>query len=62
MELEEQLSQYFAMAEEWQAILLIDDVDIYLHQRGLGDGLKKEAIVVGMFHTSAAIYKTLLTE
>lgn len=35
------------MAEEWQAVLLIDEADVYLQQRGLGGSLEREAIVAG---------------
>ena len=35
------------MAEEWQAVLLIDEADVYLEQRGNGGSLERDAIVAG---------------
>ena len=35
------------MAEEWQAVLLIDEADVYLEQRGTGGSLERDSIVGG---------------
>ena len=45
--LEEKLWKWFRMAEEWQAVLLIDEADVYLEQRGIGGSLERDAIVAG---------------
>ena len=47
--LEARLWQWFRMAEEWQAVLLIDEADVYLQQRHHGQSLEKETIVAGQF-------------
>ncbi|KAI4223765.1 MAG: hypothetical protein LQ349_007366 [Xanthoria aureola] len=45
--LEEKLWKWFRIAEEWQAVLLIDEADVYLEQRGIGASLERDAIVAG---------------
>ena len=45
--LEEKLWKWFRMAEEWQAVLLIDEADVYLEQRSIGGSLERDAIVAG---------------
>lgn len=45
-ELEEALLKIFARAQRWQAILLLDEADVYVHERG--DDLHQNAIV-GVF-------------
>lgn len=45
--LEQKLWKWFRMAEEWQAVLLIDEADVYLEQRGIGGSLERDAIVAG---------------
>ena len=35
------------MAERWDGLLLIDEADIYLQQREIGQSLERETIVAG---------------
>ncbi|OJD33136.1 p-loop containing nucleoside triphosphate hydrolase [Diplodia corticola] len=57
--LEDRLWKWFRMAEEWQGILLIDEADVYLHQRGLSDSLKSETIVT-VFLRALEYYRGIL--
>jgi hypothetical protein len=46
------------MAEAWQGVLLIDEADVYLQQRAMGNSVKKYTIVAGKhqaFETFATI-------
>ena len=45
-ELEEELLKVFARSQRWNAILLLDEADVYVHRRG--DSLQQNAIV-GVF-------------
>ncbi|KAL8956974.1 MAG: hypothetical protein Q9193_005637, partial [Seirophora villosa] len=57
--LEEKLGKWFRMAEEWQAVLLIDEADVYLEQRGIGGSLERDAIVA-VFLRSLEYYRGIL--
>ncbi|KAL8669048.1 MAG: hypothetical protein Q9168_006348 [Polycauliona sp. 1 TL-2023] len=57
--LERKLWKWFRMAVEWQAVLLIDEADVYLEQRGLGGSLEREAIVA-VFLRSLEYYRGIL--
>lgn len=48
-ELEKKLRQIFANAQRWDAVLLIDEVDIYVHERGLD--IVQNAIVGTLLRT-----------
>lgn len=50
--LEDRLWKWFRVAEEVQAVLLIDEADVFLHQRGADDSIEKESIVTGMSNPS----------
>ncbi|KAI9886311.1 MAG: hypothetical protein M1823_001868 [Watsoniomyces obsoletus] len=55
---EEKLEQYFNWAEEWRAILLLDEADIYLERRSRQD-LKRNS-VVSVFLRSLEYYQGVL--
>lgn len=46
LELENQLSKWFRLAEKWGAIMLIDEADVYLEKRQITD-LKRNSLVSG---------------
>lgn len=45
--LERSLLRYFKMASDWDAVVLLDEADVYLEQRTTSD-LKRNSIVSGM--------------
>lgn len=51
VELEDQLSKWFRLAEKWGAVMLIDEADVYLEKRQITD-LKRNSLVSGQseFH------------
>lgn len=55
--LEEKLSQVLELAARWRAILLIDEVDVYVHERG--NDIVQNAIV-GVFLRVLEYYKGIL--
>ncbi|KAG6999225.1 hypothetical protein G7Y79_00036g071810 [Physcia stellaris] len=57
--LEEQLWKWFRVAEEVQAVLLIDEADVFLHQRGADDSIEKESIVT-VFLKALEYYRGIL--
>lgn len=48
-DLEKSLLQYFRRANDWDAIVLLDEADVYLEKRGTSD-LKRNSIVSGKRH------------
>jgi hypothetical protein len=50
-ELERSLLQYFRRANEWDAVVLLDEADIYLEKRSIRD-LKRNSIVSGKINSS----------
>lgn len=48
VELENQLSKWFRLAEKWGAVMLIDEADVYLEKRQITD-LKRNSLVSGQF-------------
>jgi hypothetical protein len=46
MELKRNLLRYFRMASDWDAIVLLDEADVYLEQRTTHD-LQRNSIVSG---------------
>lgn len=47
-QLEKSLSKYLRRAERWDAIVLIDEADIFLEKRDRSQSLQKAACVAGM--------------
>jgi hypothetical protein len=46
VEMENQLSRWFRLAEKWGAVMLIDEADVYLERRQITD-LKRNSLVSG---------------
>jgi hypothetical protein len=46
--METQLSKWFALAEKWGAVMLLDEADVYLEKRSPGD-VKRNGLVSGRF-------------
>ena len=46
--MERQLSKWFRLAEQWGAVMLIDEADVYLERRQITD-LKRNSLVSGKF-------------
>jgi SpoVK/Ycf46/Vps4 family AAA+-type ATPase len=49
VEMENQLSKWFRLAEKWGAVMLIDEADVYLERRQITD-LKRNSLVSGKLH------------
>ena len=49
VELEKNLLTFFRNANNWRAIVLLDEADIYLERRSTND-LRRNSIVSSMFH------------
>jgi len=59
--LEKSLLRYFKDANDWDAIVLLDEADVYLEQRSTND-LKRNSIVSGKRGSISAFMMLLLTE
>ena len=51
MGLEKELSKWFRIAEDWEAVMLLDEADIFLEKR-LDADLKRNSLVSGQYNIS----------
>jgi hypothetical protein len=54
---EKALGSYFAMAEKWGAVMLLDEADIFLAKRS-HDELRRNAMVSSMFSIRDPFHNT----
>lgn len=59
--LERNLLEYFKMASDWDAIVLLDEADVYLQQRTVHD-LKRNSIVSGKTNLADDFYVANLVQ
>lgn len=52
MKMEDNLSRWFTIAASWQAIILIDEADVFLERRQ-GANLQRNSLVSGKHRTSS---------
>lgn len=58
-QLERNLLSFFRNAHDWDAIVLLDEADIYLEARS-AENLRRNSIVSGEWHSYYAVYTTKL--
>ena len=52
--MEKRLSKWFALAENWGVVILIDEADVYLEKRQATD-LKRNSLVAGKSSTRSLL-------
>lgn len=58
-DMEENLSDWFKLAETWGAVMLLDEADVWLEKRLVSD-LKRNTLVAGTNSRSSRIRKLLI--
>jgi hypothetical protein len=53
--METRLSDWFTLATRWEAILLIDEADVFLERRSLAD-LARNSLVSGMLYLPESLF------